>query len=119
MAQRLRNPLTFCLALASLLFMTPLAHATKVFGQTCNVKDIIWDSRLWVDCTNTTSRFVIYSSVTCSAVTINQSIDATKIMQSLATAALLSGKTLSIDYENNCPNAGSTLPIYDITLNNQ
>jgi hypothetical protein len=84
----------------------------------CLVADVGWDSRLYIDCVGVSTRFFVYSSINCPSGTITHSIDDMKMFQSLATSALLSGKTLSINFNNNCEGVAGTNvgPVYNMTL---
>ena len=96
------------------------AHAAAQ-GINCQVKDVIYDGRLFIDCTNTAERFVVYPTINCNGAVINQSLDSIKIFQSFAMAGLLAGKTVPITFENNCPAAPTPTagPVYNVGLNNQ
>jgi hypothetical protein len=85
----------------------------------CNVNNIVWDGRLFVDCSNTSTRFIAYpgtSACATSAPGTQKTIDDLKVFESMASAALLSGKTLSITSEPNCDGSGNG-GIYTLQLN--
>ena len=99
--------------LAAFVFVLSLAgraHAVTVAPNpfSCTVLDVGWDGRVFVDCANVSTRFFTYSSITCPGGTIARSVDDMKMYQSFAVSALLSGKPLSITFDNNCETAAGT-----------
>lgn len=77
------------------------AHAT-LQAFTCNqgVQDVVWDGGgLYIDCIGQPVRFRTGPNLCPTSPT---TIDDVKLFQSIATAALLSGKTLMITYDDEC-----------------
>jgi hypothetical protein len=119
MIKRIRDLSAAVAALAFLFSFSP-AEATTVAATpfACTVSDVGWDGRVFIDCTNTTTRFYSFSSVACSSGTITHAMDDMKMFEQLAVAALLSGKSLSITFDRNCEaQAGTNVgPIQTLAL---
>jgi hypothetical protein len=78
---------------------------------TCTaVNGVAWDGRLFIDCANTPIRFIAYpgtSSCGSSSPGTQKTIDDVKVFESMASSALLAGKSLSISFEPNCDGFGN------------
>ena len=112
-----------CAGLLTVAALTSVSRGARATITTpnpvlCTVADVGWDGRVFVDCANTSTRFFTYSSIACPSGTINHNIDDLKMFESLAVAALLSGKSLQINFDPNCEAlAGTNVgPIYFVTL---
>jgi hypothetical protein len=86
--------------LGALLTISPTkAQALTTSNFTCSqgIQQIVWDGGgLFIDCIGEPNRFVAYSFVPCSGV--NGSMDHVKIIEALASATFMSGRTLILTY---------------------
>jgi len=118
--KRLGISVVFCVFAFALLSATKTAAAAGGSTQ-CTVKSVGWQGTqtpsgqtqtprlLWISCTDN-SYHLVYTSSTVSAAACNMDIDSIKVIETMATAALLSGKPLTINWnQQSCQNGNSRI----------
>jgi hypothetical protein len=100
----------------ALLMAFPLRARAGTATFTCNqgIQQVTWDGRLFVDCIGQPNRFIAYPGATSPCPTLaHLSLDDAKVLETMAAAAFLSGKTLIVKYETSSACLGA---IYFLSL---